>query len=118
EHLARVEPLDELERDEVVVEADLVAELLETAQLREQRGLAPVRRRVQDEVRGTEPALGLEPRELERALEPRVDVVPQRQLPLPPRELAHRHDFPIAEPLEEPRVLAVGEAPLRERKED
>ena len=62
------------------MEADLVAEALEAPHPRRQIGVAPVRGRMEDEVRRPEAARVLEPRELERALEARVHVVPQRQV--------------------------------------
>jgi len=58
-------------------------------------------------------ALGLERRQLERAVEPRVDVVAQRQRAVTVRELAHRHDDYVAQAVEKPGVFGVGEPTLR-----
>ena len=114
---ACVTPVDALDRHQVVVEADLVAELLEAPEPRDQVGVVPVGRRVEDEVGRPEPSLVLEPRQLERAVEARVDVVPERKVAGAARELAHRHDVAVAEAVEEARVLGVGEASLRPGEE-
>src|SRR5581483_7642127 len=66
-----------LQRDEVVVPADLVAELLQRLERVDEVGATPVRRRVQNEVGRAQAARALELRELERAVEADVDVVPQ-----------------------------------------
>src|SRR5436190_4939073 len=112
-----VEAEHALERDEVVVEAHLVAELLEALRARDQLVARPVRRRVQEEVRRAEPALVLEPRELERAVESQIDVVAEREVAVTARELAQRHDHTAAEAAEKARVLPVCEPPLDEWEE-
>jgi asparagine synthase (glutamine-hydrolysing) len=56
--------------------------------------------------------------ELQRAFETRVDIVPERQIAVALGEFAHRKHLPLSEPVEEPFVPAVGEPPLRERKEE
>ena len=66
----------ERERDEIVVPADLVAERLQLTEPVDEVGPPVVRRRVQHEVGRAQAARVLPPRELERRLEPVVDVVP------------------------------------------
>src|SRR3989440_10143155 len=114
---ADVDAVDAFEGDEIVVKPDLVAELLQPAERVEQARLAPVRRRVQNEVRGPQPPLVLEPRERERAVEPGVDVVAQREIAGALRKLPQRNHVAVAETLEEARELAIREAALRDREE-
>jgi hypothetical protein len=61
--------VEALEREEVVVEADLVPERLQFAEAGEQVGPTPVRRCVEDEVRRAQPALVFAAGELERTLQ-------------------------------------------------
>jgi hypothetical protein len=67
--LVDVDVLRALERDEVVVKADLVPERLELTEALGQVGPRPVRRRMQDEVRRAEATVVLPASELQGALE-------------------------------------------------
>jgi asparagine synthase (glutamine-hydrolysing) len=116
--LLRIVRGDERQGHEIVVKADLVLECLELEEPLEQVRPVVVLRRVKHEVGRPQPANVLPPRELERALEARVDVVAEGKVAAAARELPQRHDLPSTEPVEEAFVLGVCEPALSERKEE
>ena len=116
--LADVDVLGALERDKVVVEADLVPERLQVAEALEQVGPEPVGRRVENEVGRAQVTPLFQAGELQGALEAGVDVVAEREVAAALGELLQRHDVAVGEPVEKALVPGVREPPLGERKEE
>ena len=116
--LVDVYALRAFERDEVVVEADLVPERLQLTEAVEKVGPRPVGRRMKDEVGRGQIAVALTAGELQRALEAEVDVVAEGEVAAALRELPHWHHVAVGGPVEKALVLRIREPPLRERKEE
>lgn len=128
-----VDVVHELERDEVVVQADLVAELLEPPQRREEPAIVLARAwrgpvvagGVEGEVRCANVAAMLQSGEPNGAVEALVHIVPQADQHALARlgsgKLSECQEFEpriCPEPVQEAFVAAVGEAPLERRLDE